>query len=368
VIAEPLKLGRFEFHLVRILCTLVGVLPFEQTSAALNGRRPAPAELSATCLRLARETLAKGLILDLVRRGGWRRDEAIRDGTIRTGAVWERWPLEERALEFGDGPLSFAVWLTKEKADDSRVPWDAEPNDLSAADELFFWKAYESLRDGEPLLAAALRAKSAFRKNALCRLMFAFDFADEGDAFPLDFARWMVGKRSMILECLRPALAMHWVEQEEAKGLTRDWKALRTAGRVQERTIEGYLSACEAANRRDLAVSILDAASGLLKRPGLDAAYWIGALAAEAAPNRLSERLETHRAALGFLRQFGNLQRWDRQARGIGYFDDDYRASQYWKAAWERADGDRLHAAAQQLLAQIEPLRATDPRAGTPAG
>jgi hypothetical protein len=51
------------------------------------------------------------------------------------------------------------------------------------------------------------------------------------------------------------------------------------------------------------------------------------------------------------------LQRWERKARSVGYFDEDYQASQLWKADWEAADGDETAARAHRVLEQLEPLR-----------
>src|SRR5438128_1344938 len=70
-----------------------------------------PACLSAACVRLVEDTLAKGLTLYLVRDGGWRRDEFLSRDTPRMGRAWERHPVGERVLRFGPAALSFLVWL-----------------------------------------------------------------------------------------------------------------------------------------------------------------------------------------------------------------------------------------------------------------
>jgi hypothetical protein len=42
----------------------------------------------------------------------------------------------------------------------------------------------------------------------------------------------------------------------------------------------------------------------------------------------------------------------------VGYFDEEYQASQLWKEGWEAADGDRVAARARAAVEMLEPLRA----------
>ena len=75
------------------------------------------------------------------------------------------------------------------------------------------------------------------------------------------------------------------------------------------------------------------------------------------APPRLADRLDTQRAALAVPRQMATLAEWQQKYRAVGYFDDDYAASQLWKQDWAAADGDRVAARARATVEQIEPLR-----------
>jgi hypothetical protein len=51
------------------------------------------------------------------------------------------------------------------------------------------------------------------------------------------------------------------------------------------------------------------------------------------------------------------LEAWQDRARYVGYFDEDYQASQLWKADWEAANGDRVAARARAAVEMLEPLR-----------
>ena len=58
------------------------------------------------------------------------------------------------------------MWVTAEKVTETKVGWDADPDSLTPADELFFWLAFDAMRS-DPDLLALLRKKDAFRLNTL---------------------------------------------------------------------------------------------------------------------------------------------------------------------------------------------------------
>ena len=84
-------------------------------------------------------------------------------------------------------------------------------------------------------------------------------------------------------------------------------------------------------------------------------------------PNFLPVRAtsDRSRAALAVPRQMEILETWQDRARYVGFFDDDYQASQMWKADWEAVNGDRVAVRARAAVEMLEPLRG--PTAGAPA-
>ncbi len=173
---ESVAVSKFEYNLLRLLRFLLGHTPAEQAAALVYARfSPPPPCLSRTCVRLVKDMLAKGLVIHLVRSGGWRRERFLKGNQPVEGRVWERWPLDVRRLEFGEVTLDFLVWLAAEKPNDTRENWDAQPQELTAADELFLAVALDSLRP-LPDVFPVLVAKSAFRCNPLCWLMSPGDF------------------------------------------------------------------------------------------------------------------------------------------------------------------------------------------------
>jgi hypothetical protein len=351
---SPPAVPRFEFNLLRLLRFVLGHMPAEQAANYLSARLPCPPCLSAVCVRLAEDTIAKAAVLHLVRAGGWRRDKFLRGSKPVAGRVWERVPLAGRQLTFSRHPMAFMMWLTAEKPTDTKEAWDAPPNDLTPADELFFAMTFEAAK-ADPAVAAVLAEKRAFRQNPLCRLAFPADFATTDDPPPA-FDPWTTGTRAVILECLQPALAGRWVRSERAKGQIGDWRQMRQVGVAEDQTLRAFLTACDKAGRPDLARFVLETAKAILNQPGLAANFWVGGLQGSGPP-RLADRLETQRTALALPRQMDTLQAWDRRARSIGYFDDEYPASQLWKEEWEAARGDALAATARSVIEQLEPLR-----------
>jgi hypothetical protein len=63
--------------------------------------------------------------------------------------------------------------------------------------------------------------------------------------------------------------------------------------------------------------------------------------------------------ALTLLRHLERLQRWERAARGVGYFDEGYHAAQLWKADWEQYQGDVVCERAQNIIRRLDPMQMT---------
>jgi hypothetical protein len=353
----PKAVSKFEYNLVCVLRFLLGHFPADRGLQLLRSAATRPPCLSATAVDLVKDGLAKACVLFLVRAGGWRDERFLRDRQPVGGRVWDRWPLDERTLAFSGHVVEFLLWATAERVHETGTPWDAPPDELTAADELFFWQAFDACRaDGD--LVAVLRRKAAFRQNRLLWLTAPADLTDDEEPTPPDFAPWVVGTRAVILECLQPLLAARWVRSERAKGQVGDWRRMRHQGRAEGAALSAFSEAAHAAGRTDLARFVLRTNTALF-RTDLATDFWTEGLAAGGPPGRLADRLDARRAALAVPRQMETLAGWQAAARGVGYFDDDYAASQLWKQTWEAADGDAVAARAAAAVAALDPLRTT---------
>jgi len=351
----PPAVSRFEYNLLRIARFLLGHMPPDQGIQLVLTANPTPPPcLSTSCLRLLRDTFGKAMIPFLVRTGGWRRDKFLHGDKPQQGRVWERRPVAERALTFSKNSVAFLMWLTIEKPIETKNLFTLPPDEMTAGDELFFLLALDALR-AEPRTQASLVGLNCFSANPLCRLVAPGDFCELDVPLP-DFAPSFLPPRVAVLECLQPLLAARWTLSERAKGQIADWQRLRRLGQAEEAVLAAFLAAADRANRKDLSRFLLKANYGLTIASDPQADGWIGGLQGEGPP-RMAERLDTHRAALAVPRQLLTLQRWERQARTVGFFDDDYQAAQMYKSEWEAANGDLMSSRARTILDSVEPLR-----------
>ena len=350
----PREVSKFEFNLLRVLKFFLGHFPADQGLQLVRAPIACPECLSETAVRLIEDTLAKSCVLFLVREGGWRNDRFLRQNAPTAGRVWERIPLDERALLFSRHVVEFLLWATAEKVHETKVPWDAVPGELTPADEFFFWRVFDACRS-DPDLVAVLRRKEAFRRNPYCWLSAPGDLIDSEEFAVPDFAPLFVGVRAAILECLQSHLGERWIRSERAKGQLGDWKKMRFQGRAEFAALRAFLQAAEDARRPDLARFVLKTNAALFTADQTPT-FWTGGLQGSGPP-RLAERLDTQRAALAVPRLMEVLEAWQQRAVFVGYFDDDYQASQMWKQEWEAANGDRVAARARQAVEMIEPLR-----------
>jgi hypothetical protein len=360
----PRQVSKFEFNLLRILRFLVGHFPPDQGLQLVRTAISRPECLSGGAVDLVKDTLGKASILFLTRAGGWRNDKYLRNNAPVPGRVWDRVPLDERSLQFSRPVLDFLLWLTAEKVHETKQAWDAAPKALTPADELFFCLAFDAIRS-DPDVLAVLRRKDAFTRNPFCWLVAPGDVADPDAAKPLtpDFAPLFAGQRAVLLECLQTHLTHRWLRGERAKGQIGDWRKMRQQGVAEFAALRGFVQAAEAARRTDLARFVLRTNAAVLQSD-LTPVFWTGGLQGSGPP-RLADRLETQRAALAMPRQMEILEGWQERARFVGYFDEDYAASQLWKTEWEAVNGDRVAVRARAAVEMLEPLRG--PVGGQPA-
>ena len=362
----PRQVSKFESNLLQVLRFFLGHFPSDQGLKLVRTAIARPTCLSRTAVELAQDSLAKGCVLFLVRAGGWRNDRYLHEGKPALGRTWERCSLNERSLEFSRHVVEFLFWVTAEKIHETDAPWDAPIGELTPADELFFWLAFDACR-ADPDLTIVLRRKNAFRSNPLCWLAFPGDMADVDDPAPPEFGSSVMGLRAVVLECLQTNLVSRWTRSERAKGQIGDWGRMRQQGRAEFAALRSFLGAATQANRLDLARFVLGTNAALFHGE-LTPQFWTGGLQGS-GPMRLADRLDTQRAALAMPRQMEVLADWQERARSIGFFDDEYQASQLWKQDWETANGDRIAERARTAVQMLEPLRtreATGPDVAQP--
>jgi hypothetical protein len=353
--SPPKSVSRFEANLLRILRFFLKQVPAEQALRLVQDRLDRPKCLSAVAVDLVRDSLANGCVLCLVRSGGWKRDRFLRNGEPRFGRLWERSPVEKLTLAFSKHALDFLMWVTAHKVKEERPFWNADDKNLTVADRLLFFLAYEALRTDADL-AAILRGSPVFGENALVWLAHPNDFAGDARAAVPSFDVWLTEPGSLVLEALQPVLEHRWLEIERTKGQVGDWNLLNQQGQVQGRLTDAFTQVVDVAGRRDLVRFLLAVMSRVLAAPDMAPTFWTGGLQGSGPP-RLAERLETQRNALAVLRNAERFRTWERAARRSGYLDEDYAVSKFWLGEWERFHMTAVADRAERVLHQVEPLR-----------
>jgi hypothetical protein len=344
---EPRRVSRFEADLLTILQGFLGHLPRSQVLPLLAQAAERPPCLSRNCVELVKDALAKGTTLILA-GDAWTRQRFLRAGQIVSGRLWERSPPVELGLEFSPLSLDFLIWATSASVDSPDTVWKMPARRKpSLGDRWLLALAYETVRN----LPYSLRwiAQPPWRTDGLCQLLFCEDHAQAGVTDKPDFEPWLMPAGTAILEASQRRLADRWVEMELAKARATDIESLRATAAAQARVLESFFSAIDSAGRRDLARFLFPALKRLL-RPGVTLQQWTGELRLAGA--RLADRQGAYRDALAVLAQFQRLEAWQHEARGVGYFDENYPAAQLWKSDWESYNGDRLAAGARALLDQ----------------
>jgi len=348
--AKPRVVNKFEGRLITILRGIVRLGPMDAALPCVFEKMPAPRGLGTTCVQLACDSLAKGCIQYLAKIGGWRHERFLRDGQPIEGRFWERIPLAERQLTFSRHALEFLIWLTAEHPTHAKM-FDPPFDELTLADELLFFLAYDALRDTEA--GPVWRSKRLFARNALCRLHYAEEFTEIVQ--PVDFQPWVHGLGAAIVEVMQSPLAERWYSVECGKRAIGDWKRYQSIADAQDQVVESFLGAVEQAKRLDLARFLLHAAVRYCT-PTRDKDDLLGGLQSSGPP-RLAERYRAQRQWAVLARVLHRMKDWQRQARSIGFMDDGYPAAQFLLNEWDAVGADDAIISARKLLRQLEPVR-----------
>ena len=304
-------------------------------------------QLRPTAMRLLKSTLARGVVLELNRRGGWRPMRHLRHGQPVAGRLWERHPA--LTLHFSPAAFELCRWLAVAPLANARFPALERKSALTVADEVLVYLAADLLvRAG---LAHQLMEAPIFRDSPLVWLAFFPLFADVKSVAVPSFSPFLVGDGAVVLEALQWALARNWVAAERDRRQLFSCAAIDRRAAVEEAVLSRFLTEAIAVGRRDLADFVVEAAGVLLARP-LSGADWLGPVDRAAS---LRDRASARRASGVFLRHLATLEREAAMARQTAFFEDDYPAAQAFAARWEVV-GDEGASRARAILQDLEAI------------
>jgi len=289
--------------------------------------------LAPVSLELVQQTLAKGLVLALARRGGWRRGRFLVDGEVVEGRLWERHPQLE--LRF----TKYSMELIFDVLQGPRPGAAAGPR--TVADEVFAYLVADLLRKLRRPPPPSL-ARAALPWLAAPGWLVAAGRRPPGGSV----VRALVTRGAPALEALQDDLTHQLVQEERSKPRAR-LEVLLEAGPAQAGILEAYLDAIE--DRPDLARFLLAGAARLAAgAPGPEAWFDPDPRAS------LSRRAEASAAAAAFLRTLERLEAWRRRYAAVRFFEDEHEVAQLFLEDWARLGSEgyaRLRAVRERLEA-----------------
>jgi hypothetical protein len=357
-LVEIPQVAASEHDLIMMARTLVmGPAAQDDIWALLCSTRPAAPKIGPTCAALLEDTLRHAWRA-LWLRGGARSGASIVAGATIRGRLWERHA--PAPLAFTSASVAFLRWLVA-------TPFAAPASTLAAlpamplaiGDQLLIYLALDAAR-ATPALRV-LAAQPFVRAAPLAWLGHAGALARRGGAAP-SFGELTAGVGAIVVEALAGELAKRWHAAELGKRAMFEPDLLIDLGAAQDQTLTGFMAACDAARRRDLALFVIEAAAPLLARN-------LPPTPAQLDPNTtLATRAQARIAAGALLRGVVRWGEWDQQHRGVRFIDDDYAAAQLLLERFETIGASGVGRAAHWLadLASLVPTTATSDTVSPP--
>jgi hypothetical protein len=345
-----------EHDLLTITRTLVGEGSVEAVEPILREKQKIPEKLGPTAAGLLRATLARGVVRELARRGGWRRERRPTPAGLKVGRVWERNPMF--SLRFSKYSMQLLRWLLAEPLGSTSAKALTPPEAaLTLGDEVLQYLLLDAItKTNARDLIRAVVDSDAIRSSALCWLGFCDVLCAKSPPKDLldRFSAVATSQGIVVLEALQDDLARRWVSMERRKRSMTESADLIALGQAQEAVLGALFTVANQHKRRDLTGFVVEATARLLPGP-VPADVWIGQLD-PAEP--LSVRQNARRAAGALLRAVKRWKAWDDEHRSVRFFDDDYDLAQALLNMMERL-GEAGVARSDQILSGLSALDAT---------
>lgn len=344
------EVSEFEAKLLRILRCLMHRTSADQSLSLFVQTTPRPKCLSRQCIELVQDNLSKG-VTEWLARSGWMTGRFLRNQSVVTGRLWQRHPPESVRLTFSRNSMELLIWLTTENFSDPASPVAIDVETVTPGDELLMLMTFSALRS--TLGAAILVKQPGFRNHGLLALLFPEVVAVLNGFEDPNVRIWCEPDRAWILEALQSKLAQQWFLIENFKRSSANYTDLQKIGEMQSSVHRRLCDSAESLGRQDLCVFLLMAARLLFQTVTVD--RWYDRM--DLRLLRMTERASIFHAALAFFHGLSRLDQWTQRAQAVGFYDEDYRASQLWKSEWERLGGDELWLRARRVIELVDPLR-----------
>ncbi len=308
------SLAPSEVEVVQLARALVGLLP---SRAALDilGKPRARVTIGRAAITLLEDSLRKGFIRALARRGGGlpRRHLDGAGGVTKRGRLWERAAPPPLVVSSRSGAL--LEWLLTSHAARAR----SISGPLTAGDELFFYLAAERLVE---LGSRDVVAKGPFDASTLVRLAFPTTLSSTEH----DVARSLDDDALCLLVLgLERDLASKVVATEELRRGSSQEAAVLGAEEAIRRGPVRFATAAIARGRPDLGLFVLRGVGRLFEAGGSEVTAWIPAVSSTLA---LSRRERIAQSANVWLEVVDAYRRVAKRAAARSFVDEDYEANE----------------------------------------
>lgn len=342
-----LVMTRAETNVLTLARVAVGAIPAHDAMRLLVSTVAVPGKLGPTARAALSDTLSRGTVLSLVRQGGWQEVEQKR--------LWER--ISAPPLRFTSNVVRLLNWMLQSPLSElEQAPLQLQ-GPLTVAEDALVALMIDRLR-GTGCDVALVR-QPALRALPLTVLSHAGLFAREAslDQVPA----FDVAALSPWVEGLRSLMARSWLSIERSRRDLTEPSVLSRLGRAQESVLGSWLDALQAAQRRELATFIIDAAVPWVT-PERKVDDFVHSMTPDAP---LRERTEARRRSAVLVRTLGVLRQWDQEHRAVRFIDDGYDVAQRLVADWERL-GERGFSKAADLVAELDAIPTLAPAEPNP--
>lgn len=345
------EVSEFEARLLRILRCAMQKMTVEQALALLVKPMKRPKCLSRNCVELVQDGLSKG-VTEWLARSGWANSRFLHNAAVVSGRLWGRHSPEALQLSFSKNSMELLIWLTAVNFAEPKSPANIDERTLTPGDRLLMLMTYAAIRS--TLGGPSLLKQPGFEQHGLIGLMFPSDVAVvKGKKKEPDIAFWCQLEHCWVLEALQTELARQWFRIERGKRKASNGAEVKKIGKLQSKVLTALFAAARQSERKDLCLFLLSTGHHLLQ--SFDTEKWFDHL--DVRHLRMADRASVYRAALAYFHGTEKLHEWNQQAQGVGFYDEDYQASQLWKSEWERLDGDRLVRASRKIIHDVDPVR-----------
>ena len=352
------EVSEFEARVLRILRCLMHRASVEQMLSLFVKPIQRPNCLSRNCVELVQDALSKG-VTEWMARSAWTVNRSLHGDTISSGRLWERHAPEAMKLTFSRNSMELLIWLTAENFSEPTAPVGINTETMTVGDRLLMLMTFAAIRS--TLGGPVLMQQPGFSGHGLIALLFPEaigTIVKKPKSLELNLDFWCHPERCWILEALQSKLGQQWFRIERDKRRSSNDGDMRKIGELQTEVLNRLFDAAERHGRKDLCVFLLMTGRNLALT--VPSEKWFDRL--NVTSLRMTDRATVYRAALAFFHSIERLHKWTQQAQAIGFYDEDYRASQLWKSEWERFDGDAISHRARQIIERVDPVRAVAAR------